>query len=180
MSTQCSPGPPNPLPSPKKTRPVAKKPRNQSNPPWLSPPSTLRGLLPQPLPRQPFHLEINLAEEVTGLSRHSNNEYRTRSRPISERRIRRQWTGCFWSCPVHSTKNRIRDQPDHSGEWVLGVWVWVWVWVCVLCDVVFSLIDFLLATILLLEYFSNFAMVDQFPTAKLTSKYTRSLPERNS
>ena len=32
MSTQRSPGPPNPLPSPKKTRPVAKKPTNQSKP----------------------------------------------------------------------------------------------------------------------------------------------------
>ncbi len=130
MSTQRSPGPIHSLLRKKLVLLLRNQPANQ-NPPWLSPPSTLRELLPQWLPRQPFHLEIDLAEEVTGLSRHGNNEYQTWNRPIRMQDSIRQWTVGFWSCPVHSTKNRIRRPQWWVGVCGVCVCVCVGVWVCV-------------------------------------------------
>ncbi|XP_064383361.1 AP2-associated protein kinase 1-like [Halichondria panicea] len=103
-----SPCPPNTLPSPKNARPVAKKPTNQSKPSiTVTLPLTL---LLQQLPRHPFQLRVKFVMATTSIEPEAVQ---------SECRIpleRRQWTGCFWLCPIHSTKNRIRDQPDHS-DW---------------------------------------------------------------
>ena len=154
MSTQRSLGP---LPSLKKTRPVAKKPTSQSKP---------------SVTITPINATRAIATAVTTTIISSRDRPRGRGNGSKSPRQQRVSNlkpsnqnagfyktvdcGCFWSCPVHSTKNRIRDQPDHSDEWV-----WVCVCVCVLCAC--SVFLNRLST----SYLERFTRVDQFATIKL-------------
>ncbi len=117
ISTQCSPGP---LPSQKKARPVAKKLTNQLKPSvTITPPSTQQGYCHSGYHDNHFisrstswkKLLVEVATITSIEPKALQSECRIDRIIIDER---------FWSFPftpqrIHSTKNRIRDQPDHSG-----------------------------------------------------------------
>ncbi len=118
MSTQRSPGP---LPSPKKTRPVAKKSRNQSKPSvTITPINATRAI-------------ATVATTTTISSRdrprgRGNGSKSPQQQRVSNLKPSNQNAGfhksvdsgldAFGHVPFTPQKNRIRDQPDHSGEWV--------------------------------------------------------------